>query len=316
MYHHSHEKMLSERRNNMNKNSLFPLLKSSCGCVFEELELSKYSTFKIGGKARFAAFPKGEKELSALIRVSKENGLRYFVVGNASNILFESGGVDALIIFTHKLCEVEVKDEKIRCGSGFSLISLAIAAAKSSLSGLEFAYGIPGTVGGAVYMNAGAYGGEISQILVSSTCLDPETGKLVTLSREEHGFAYRKSVFQKNELVILSSEFALSKGDKEKIQEQMRENMQKRHDKQPLSYPNAGSTFKRPEGFFAGKLIEDAGLKGLRIGGASVSEKHAGFVINDGGATSGDVIALTDKIKETVYERFGVTLELEIIYIK
>ncbi len=300
----------------MENASLFTLLTCVCTSVVRDLELSKYSTFKIGGKARFAAFPKYEKELSALIRVSKENGIRYFIVGNASNILFESGGVDGLVIFTHKLCEIEVEDEKIRCGSGFSLISLAIAAAKTSLSGLEFAYGIPGTVGGAVYMNAGAYGGEISQVLAKSTCLDPETGEILTLSKEDHEFAYRKSAFQKNGLIILSSEFTLAKGDKVKIEEQMRENMQKRHDKQPLSYPNAGSIFKRPEGYFAGKLIEDAGLKGFSVGGAKVSEKHAGFVINDGGATSDDVIALTNKIKETVFEKFGVMLELEIIYIK
>lgn len=296
--------------------SLFNLLSEVCSSVAKDLELSKYSTFKIGGKARFAAFPEDEKELLALIHIAKENGLRYFVIGNASNILFESKGIDGLIIFTHKLCEIETDGEKIRCGSGFSLISLAIHAAKNSLSGLEFAYGIPGTVGGAVYMNAGAYGGEISQILVSSKCLNPETGEVFTLSKEGHEFAYRKSIFQKNGCIILSSEFALSIGDKSKIEDLMRENMQKRHDKQPLSDYNAGSTFKRPEGHFAGKLIEDAGLKGFSVGGAKVSEKHAGFVINTGSATSDDVIALINSIKETVLKKFGVMLEPEIIYIK
>lgn len=300
----------------MKKNTLFTSLESACTKVFEDLPLAQHSTFKIGGNARFAAFPRNEKELISLISAANENGLRYEIVGNASNLLFDSDGVDALVIFTHALCNLETENEKIRCGSGFSLTGLALSAAKASLSGLEFAYGIPGTVGGAVYMNAGAYGGEISNILIESTCLDPKTGKTLTLSKDEHRFAYRKSVFQKNKLIILSSEFGLQKGEKAKIEELMRENMQKRHDKQPLSYPNAGSTFKRPEGYFAGKLIEDAGLKGFCVGGAEVSEKHAGFVINRGGATSHDVLALTDKIKETVSQKFGVTLELEIIYVK
>ena len=300
----------------MKKNELFTSLTDVCIEVYENFELAPHSTFKIGGKASFAAFPRDEKELFALISLAKGNELRYIIVGNASNILFESDGVDAIVIFTGKMCEIEVKGEKIRCGSGFSLIALSIAAAKKSLSGLEFAYGIPGTVGGAVYMNAGAYGGEISSVLTESTCLDPETGKIITLSHDEHEFAYRKSVFQKKELIILSSEFKLQKGEKAKIEELMRENMQKRRDKQPLSFPNAGSTFKRHEGYFAGKLIEDAGLKGFCVGGAEVSEKHAGFVINKGGATSHDVLALTRTIKETVFQKFGVMLELEIIYIK
>lgn len=300
----------------MEPNTFLEGAKSICAKVYENFDLSAHSTFKIGGRAEFSAFPQSEAELAGLIAFARENAVPWRVFGNSSNVLFESEGVSGLVIFTSGLSSVSIDGEKIRCGSGFSLTALASLAAKNSLSGLEFAYGIPGTVGGAVYMNAGAYGGEISGVLTQSICLCPKTGEIVTLSAAEHEFAYRKSVFQKNGLVILSSEFALQKGEKSAIEAKMFENMEKRRSKQPLNFPNAGSTFKRPEGYFAGKLIEDAGLKGFSVGGAQVSQKHAGFVINTGGATSADVLALTDKIKQEVYRKFGVMLELEIIYVK
>lgn len=300
----------------MENNTFFEEAKRICSKFYRDFELAPHSTFKIGGKADFSAFPQNEKELVSLIALARENDVSWHVFGNCSNVLFESAGVEGLVIFTNGLTTVETEGEKIRCGSGFSLTSLSLFAAKNSLSDLEFAYGIPGTVGGAVYMNAGAYGGEISNIITESTCLCPETGEIVKLTAKEHEFSYRNSIFHKNRTVILSSEFKLQKGEKAAIEAIMRENMEKRKFKQPLSFPNAGSTFKRPQGAFAGKLIEDAGLKGFSVGGAQVSEKHAGFVINTGNATSTDVLALTDKIKQEVFSKFGIKLELEIIYVK
>lgn len=300
----------------MASNSFYESAKKLCNEFYKDFELSGHSTFKIGGKAEFAAFPQNEQELADLIFLSRKEGLQTRVFGNGSNVLFDSQGVSGLLIFTGRLSKTQVKGDVITCGSGARLTSLSLLAAKNSLSGLEFAYGIPGTVGGAVYMNAGAYGGDISNILIESTCLFPQTGEISVLSSAEHEFSYRSSIFQKNGAVLLSSSFKLRKGNKEDIEALMKENAEKRRSKQPLSFPSAGSTFKRPKDAFAGKLIEDAGLKGVCIGGAKVSEKHAGFVINTGEATSSDVLALTDMIKREVFMKFGIMLELEIIYVK
>ena len=282
----------------------------------EEVLLAPYSTFSIGGPAKVAVFPRTADDIVFCIDLADRIGLKHTVIGNASNVLFSDNGFFGVIIFTSACKNVETKDNMIFAECGASFTRLASFAAKNSLSGLEFAYGIPGSVGGAVYMNAGAYGGQVSDVLVSTTAYDASQRKIVSIDFEGHSFDYRTSIFsKKQELTVLGSCFKLLPGNKEEISAKMEELMSKRREKQPLEFPNAGSTFKRPEGLFAGKLIEDCGLKGYRIGGAEVSEKHAGFIINRGGATAKDVLLLIDHIKETVLNKFGVSLECEIKYV-
>ena len=284
--------------------------------IYENFELAKFSSFRIGGKARFAAFPKNSDELISLIDTATKSGIRHIVIGNASNVLFDSGYIDALIIFTRDMKSCKIEETKIIAECGCSLSALSVAARNASLSELEFAYGIPGTLGGAVYMNAGAYGGEISDILLESTVYNVKDGKISTLSQKDHMFSYRKSIFSNKELILISSTLSMKKGEKEIISRTMSENMRKRTEKQPLEFPSAGSAFKRPQGMFAAELIEKAGLKGFSVNGARISDKHAGFIINRGNATSDDVLLLINKTINTVKEKFGVVLEPEIIYIK
>ncbi len=284
--------------------------------IYENFELSKFSSFRIGGNARFAAFPKNSDELISLIGTATKSGIRHIVIGNASNVLFDSGYIDALIIFTRDMKSCKIEETKIIAECGCSLSALSVAARNASLSELEFAYGIPGTLGGAVYMNAGAYGGEISDILLESTVYNVKDGKISTLSQKDHMFSYRKSIFSNKEFILISSTLSMKKGEKEIISRTMSENMRKRTEKQPLEFPSAGSAFKRPQGMFAAELIEKSGLKGFSVNGARISDKHAGFIINRGGATSDDVLLLIDKTINTVKEKFGVVLEPEIIYIK
>ena len=296
-------------------NTFFDKLKSICE-AYAAYPLANHSTFKIGGKAEFAAFPKTADELCRILSFAASCDVRVRVFGNASNVLFSSDGVSGLVIFTGQIKELSAEGEYIRASCGVKLSSLCNFALKNELSGAEFAFGIPGTVGGAVYMNAGAHGGEISHILVESTCLNMCTGEILTLSASEHEFGYRKSIFENGKLLVLSSLFALKRGSAEEIEAKMKEYTEKRKASQPLSMPSAGSVFKRPAVGFSGKYIEDAGLKGFKIGGAQVSEKHAGFIVNAGGATSGDVLALIEKVKKVVSEKFGVMLETEIIYVE
>lgn len=284
--------------------------------IYENFELAKFSSFRIGGKARFAAFPKNSDELISLIDTATKSGIRNIVIGNASNILFDSGYIDALIIFTRDMKSCKIEETKIIAECGCSLSALSVAARNASLSELEFAYGIPGTLGGAVYMNAGAYGGEISDILLESTVYNVKDGKISTLSQKDHMFSYRKSIFSNKELILIYSTLSMKKGEKEIISRTMSENMRKRTEKQPLEFPSAGSAFKRPQGMFAAELIEKSGLKGFSVNDAQISNKHAGFIINRGNATSDDVLLLIDKTINTVKEKFGVVLEPEIIYIK
>ena len=284
--------------------------------IYENFELAKFSSFRIGGKARFAAFPKNSDELISLIDTATKSGIRHIVIGNASNVLFDSGYIDALIIFTRDMKSCKTEENKIIAECGCSLSALSVAARNASLSGLEFAYGIPGTLGGAVYMNAGAYGGEISDILLESTVYNVKDGKISTLSQKDHMFSYRKSIFSNKELILISSTLSMKKGEKEVISRTMSENMRKRTEKQPLEFPSAGSAFKRPQGMFAAELIEKSGLKGFSVNDAQISDKHAGFIINRGNATSDDVLLLINKTINTVKEKFGVVLEPEIIYIK
>ena len=243
------------------------------------------------------------------------------VVGNGSNLLFDDQGYDGIIIFTKKMTSTEYIHQSgktlihVECGK--SLTELANETGKKhSLTGLEFAYGIPGTVGGAVYMNAGAYGGQMSDIVVETEYFDPSDGNIKVISGDDHNFDYRHSIFAEHpEYVILSTTIEMKTGNTEEIFAVMNKNITARREKQPLEYPNAGSTFKRPEGHFAGKLIEDSGLKGYTVGGAQISVKHAGFTVNIGGATSKDVLAVMEHTKKVVLESFGVELESEIIYV-
>ncbi len=291
-------------------------LKNSLIECRENEPLSLHSTFSIGGNAKLAVFPKTTEQLIYSVREAISLGRKYSVIGNASNVLFSDLGFDGAVIFTSGCKGTSIEGNLIDAECGASFTHLSALAARNSLSGLEFAYGIPGTVGGAVYMNAGAYGKEVSDVLVSSTMLDTSSGEIKTLHAKDHGFGYRTSIYCQNEaLIILSASFELSSGKKNEIRDRMEDLMHQRKEKQPLELPNAGSTFKRPEGYFAGKLIEDAGLKGFSFGGAQISEKHAGFIVNTGGATANDVLRLIEHTKETVLNKFGVELECEIKYI-
>lgn len=283
--------------------------------------LSKHSTFKIGGPARYAVFPKDRDEFVEILSAVEGCKYKYMVVGNGSNLLFDDEGFDGIIIFTKHMCATEYVHKNnstyitVECGR--SLTELASETGKKhSLSGLEFAYGIPGTVGGAVYMNAGAYGGQMSDVVVETEYFDTKLCEIKRLTASEHNFDYRRSIFADHpEYIILSTTIEMKEGNAEEIFAAMTKNMTSRREKQPLEYPNAGSTFKRPEGHFAGKLIEDSGLKGYTVGGAQISSKHAGFTVNVGGATSADVLALIEHTKKTVKNDFGVDLESEIIYV-
>lgn len=290
--------------------------------VLENEPLSKHSSFKIGGEARYAIFPKNKNEMIGAIEAVKSSNVKFAIVGNGSNLLFDDDGFDGAIIFTKNMSSTEYIHSAvgtfIRVECGKSLTELASETGKKhSLTGLEFAYGIPGTLGGAVYMNAGAYGGQMSDVVIETEYFDPSSNEIKVISKEEHDFSYRHSIFEDHpEYVILSTLIELMEGNAEKIFATMSKNMSARKEKQPLEYPNAGSTFKRPGGnLFAGKLIEDSGLKGYTVGGAQVSEKHAGFTINRGGATCRDVLAVIEHTKNTVLEKFGVELECEVIYI-
>lgn len=269
------------------------------------------STMKAGGDVYRVAKPATVEELVALIAALDKSGEKYLLLGNGSNVVFTSAGYGGTVVLTTGLCAVRDTECGLVAQAGANLTALAMRAADRGLSGLEFAYGIPGTVGGGVYMNAGAYGGEMKDVLVSLLCADKK-GRVFTLSAEEAELSYRHSLFKNKEYFLLEATFALTQGDKGAIKAKMAENMGKRRDKQPLDYPSCGSAFKRPAGHFAGALIEGCGLKGFSVGGAAVSEKHAGFVINRGGASGDDVASLLEAVKTRVYDETGVMLESEI----
>ncbi len=294
------------------------MIKSFCkqnGIFYKtDVPLSSYSTLKIGGVGRLGVFPSSEAQTTDILAFLCAAKEKYVVIGRGSNVLFPDGTLDATVVFTEKLTGSHVDVEYMRASAGCSLTSLSRLAAKHNLSGLEFAYGIPASLGGAIYMNAGAYGSEISAVIQSVRAYSSRQGKITELSSKECDFSYRHSIFQSDgDLTVISATLRLSKCENDaKIRSKMKANMSARTEKQPLDMPNAGSAFKRPEGYFAGKLIEDAGLKGYRIGGATVSEKHAGFIVNLGGATSADVKALISTVRSTVFEKFGVDLIPEI----
>ena len=279
-----------------------------------DVPMSRYTSFRIGGPARRVACPKNREQLVILMGLAQACGAHPFIIGNGTNLLVADEGLDRLIIRTAgEMNAVKTAGENmIEADAGISLARLALFAQGEGLTGLEFAHGIPGSLGGAIFMNAGAYGGEIKDVVASVTLLDPQAG-IRTLKGEEMQFSYRRSLLSEHpEYVVLSATFRLERGDSETIGARMRELMAKRKASQPLEFPSAGSTFKRPEGHYAGPLIEGCGLKGCRVGGAEVSTKHAGFIVNTGGATCADVLALIEKVQKTVYDARGVMLEPEV----
>lgn len=282
--------------------------------VIENEPMNRHTSFKIGGNAQYFVAPKNFDELKKVLCKAKEIQIPVFILGNGSNILVSDKGIKGVVITTEKMSAIIVEDTKITAFAGAKLSSLCMSALENSLKGLEFAYGIPGTVGGAVYMNAGAYGGEMKDVLESVSYLN-SNGDIVTLPVDDLELSYRHSRFCDKDDVIISASFRLNLGEKEEINNLMKDIFQRRVDKQPLNFPSAGSTFKRPEGYFAGALIEQSGLKGYSVGGAQVSEKHAGFVINKGGACANDVIKLVEDIKDKVFKDSGVCLECEIRFV-
>ena len=280
---------------------------------FRENEpLAAHCTFKIGGPAQLFVMPENEQQLCSAVALCKEQAVRYYLLGNGSNILFADEGFSGVVIDVSALdAEIAVEDTVLTAGAGVRLAALCKAALKHGLSGLEFAYGIPGTVGGAVYMNAGAYGGEMKDVLASVDVLTQDL-EIKTIPAAELNLGYRYSSIPEKGYIVLGATLQLKKGNIAEIRGRMAELAEQRRAKQPLQYPSAGSTFKRPEGYFAGKLVQDAGLKGKTIGGAQVSEKHSGFLINIGGATAQDILDLIAFCQKEVKDKFGVTLETEV----
>lgn len=286
--------------------------------VERDVPMSRHTSFRIGGPARRMAFPESREQLVILLGLAEECGIRPFLLGRGTNLLVSDRGLDTLVIKTaERMTSIRrLDDVTLEADVGVLLSRLAVYAQQAGLAGLEFAHGIPGSLGGAVCMNAGAYGGEMKQVLRSAAVLFPEEG-IRTLSCEELNLSYRHSLLTEHpEAVVLYAEFELTPGNPEAIRAAMRELMAKRKASQPLEWPSAGSTFKRPEGHFAGTLIDQCGLKGLTVGGAQVSEKHAGFLINRGGATFADMAELIRQVQQRVLEETGVTLEPEVKIVK
>lgn len=283
------------------------------GIAFEEnLPLSQYTTFRVGGKCPLAVFPENAAECSAVLAILNEEHIPYFVLGNGSNILASDRGYSGVLIMTERMRRLSCEETRIRCGAGVSLSKFCSFALENGLGGAEFAWGIPGSVGGAVYMNAGAYGGEISNIIESCTFLDKH-GKVCTLTADKLEFSYRHSLFTGSGYIILEAVFSLKQARNEDIKAKMDDYITRRTSKQPLDKPSAGSTFKRPKGAYAAALIEQCGLKGYGIGGARVSEKHGGFIVNEDHATAADITALIQTVQKTVELKTGFRLSCEVI---
>ena len=281
------------------------------GCVRENVTLAPYTTMRTGGPAALFAEPRNAQQLAHVHQLAQEKGLSLLILGNGSNLLIADSGFDGLVIHLGRaLSEVSVFANTLTAQAGASLAVAARAAAQASLTGLEFAAGIPGSIGGAVCMNAGAYGGEIAQVIVSARVLTPEGVR--TVSRDELSLGYRSSAVMQNDWVVLEATFELAPGSPDEIKATMADLAARRREKQPLQYPSCGSFFKRPVGYYAGALIEQAGLKGYRVGDAQVSEMHAGFVINRGHATSSEIYRLMQEVQGRVQAQFGVTLEPEV----
>lgn len=272
-----------------------------------------HTTFRVGGPAALYIELESEQEFRDILTLLDTEEEDYFTVGNGSNLLISDTGYDGIILHPSKeFSDIRVEGERLICEAGATLAAIARVALEHELTGFEFAAGIPGSLGGAIVMNAGAYDGEMKQVVESVRLITPK-GEIVTKSCEEMDFSYRHSILKEESYIVLSVTIKLARGDKEQIKARMDELAAKRREKQPLEYPSAGSSFKRPEGYFAAKLIQDAGLRGFQVGGAQVSEKHCGFVINKENATAQDVCELMKKVQEQVQEKFGVTLEPEVI---
>ncbi len=276
--------------------------------------MSKYTSFRAGGKAAALVEVENKEQLKAVLRFADEENIPHLLIGNGSNTLFKDSGYQGLVI---KLGDyfnylAEESDTRLRIGASMLLSTAAKMALEESLTGMEFASGIPGSIGGAIFMNAGAYGGEMKDIVASVHAVSPDGRDEKDFTNEEMQFGYRSSILQQNGWIATDVTFNLTTGNKEEIAAQMKDLNARRNAKQPVNYPSAGSTFKRPEGYFAGKLIEDAGLKGLTVGGAQVSTLHSGFVINKGGASATDILQLIALVQNTVYDKFGVMLEPEV----
>lgn len=283
--------------------------------VLLEEPMKRHTTFRIGGPAEVFVMPGNLEEMQRILEICRTEDLPYFILGNGSNLLVSDKGYQGVVVQLYRnFGQIRVEDSRIHAQAGALLSGIAAAAREASLTGFEFAGGIPGTLGGAVVMNAGAYGGEMKDVLKEVTVLTPEGGVL-TLQADELHMGYRTSVIKEAGYIVLEAVISLEKGDQEEIRSRMQELAGMRTSKQPLSYPSAGSTFKRPEGYFAGKLIMDSGLRGYQVGGAQVSEKHCGFVINTGNATAKDVTTLMSDVQRIVLEKFGVKLEPEVKFL-
>lgn len=273
--------------------------------------MKNHTSFKVGGPADMLVIPDKVSQVGEIIKICRKNDVPFFIMGNGTNLIVRDGGYRGVIIKLTALNKIKVDGVKVKAQAGASLSNVSREALKSSLKGMAFASGIPGTVGGAIAMNAGAYDGEIKNI-VESVLLCDMHGKTITLKNKEMDFGYRHSIVHTKNYIVLEATFHLEKGNYDEIKARMEELNKRRIDKQPLNYPSAGSTFKRPEGYFAGKLIEDSGLKGLKVGGAMVSEKHAGFVINYDNATASDVLGVISEVQKRVMENYNVKLDTEV----
>lgn len=289
------------------------ILSEYCGeeNVIANAPMKEHTCFKVGGPVDILVTPSNADQIAKIISVCGDYKVPYLVLGNGSNVLVKDGGIEGVVIKLENMNNIEVNGDEIKADSGAMLAKVSKAALENDLTGAEFACGIPGTIGGAVFMNAGAYNGEMSQIMKEAEVIDKD-GKIFTLSAEELELGYRTSSIMTHGYIVLTATVKLQKGEQEKISNRVNDLTKKREDKQPLEYPSAGSTFKRPEGYFAGKLIEDSNLKGFTIGGACVSEKHSGFVINKKGATAKDILDVIHHVQETVKKNFGVDLHTEV----
>ena len=282
-------------------------------CIYCNEPMSRHTTFRVGGNADFFVTPQSIKEATDTVRLLLTEKEPFEIVGNGSNLLVTDSGIRGCVVCIGKgMDRISVNGNTVTAEAGAMLSKIAQVACDNNLAGMVFASGIPGTIGGAMVMNAGAYGGEMKDIVTKVTMLDIDTGKIVTLDNEQMCFGYRTSVIKSHPYVVLSVELELVPGNRDEIKNEMAELSAKRREKQPLEYPSAGSTFKRPEGYFAGKLIEDSGLRGYCVGGAQVSEKHCGFVINRGEATAQDILTLISNVRNKVKDQYGVILEPEV----
>lgn len=291
-------------------------------CLIPNADMRNYTTFKVGGVADLLVSPTSAEQLLMLLNYCFHSDLPYFILGKGSNLIVSDKGIRGLVVSTLKLDKISIKEEVVTAECGTELSKLSDLAAKHGLSGLEFSCGIPGTVGGAVFMNAGAYEGEISKVLLSSVALELDKNNndngpwsQLLLDNASHDFSYRHSVFQERPLVHISSSFRLKPQEPEVIQTEINYLTASRNEKQPMDMPSAGSVFRRPEGFYVGKLIQDCGLRGYRIGDAAVSDKHCGFIVNLGSASASDILALIEHIRSEVLDKFGVALQTEVRFV-